>query len=100
MSIPHIRRSSFGVTICTLICRRFGNVSPFSLASLILLAPVLYFGFGYALGRALESKGLRQLIGGKTAKILDTSAGYLPLTSDGLSVSSSGFLAKAFRLER
>ncbi|MDQ2824502.1 MAG: hypothetical protein M3R29_03550 [Verrucomicrobiota bacterium] len=61
----------------------------------ILLALVLYFGFGYALGRALESKGLRQLIGGKTAKILDTSAGYLPLASDGLSVSSSGFLAKA-----
>ncbi|MEP6604254.1 MAG: hypothetical protein ABJB69_09925 [Spartobacteria bacterium] len=65
------------------------------LGLLLILAPCLYFGFHYALGRALETNGLRKLLGGKTAKVLDCNAGYLPLTSTGLSISSRGFLAKA-----
>lgn len=66
-----------------------------ALTALILLASALYLGSGYALDRALESKGLRKLIGGKTARLLGTNAGYLPLASHGLSISSRGFLALA-----
>jgi hypothetical protein len=65
------------------------------LAALILLASALYVASGYALDRALESKGLRKLIGGKTAQLLGTNGGYLPLASHGLSISSRGFLALA-----
>src|SRR3981081_1346175 len=64
-------------------------------ASLLFLAVLIYFGSGYALGRALETKGIRKLIAAKTAKLLDAPAGYLPLTSNGMSISSRGFLAKA-----
>ena len=60
-----------------------------------IFASLVYFGSGYALGRALESKGIRKLIAAKTAKLLDAPAGYLPLASHGMSVSSRGFLAKA-----
>jgi hypothetical protein len=66
-----------------------------ALTALILLASALYLGSGYAFDRALESKGLRKLIGGKTARLLGTNAGYLPLASHGLSISSRGFLALA-----
>lgn len=66
-----------------------------SVIVLLVLAATLYFGSGYALGHALESRGLRKLLSGKTAKVLDCNAGYLPLTSHGLSVSSRGFLAQA-----
>jgi len=45
------------------------------LAALILLGSALYIGSGYALDRALESKGLRKLIGGKTARLLGTNGG-------------------------
>jgi hypothetical protein len=50
---------------------------------------------GYVIGRALETKGLRQLLSGKTAKVFDCDGGYLPLTSHGLSLSSRGFLGQA-----
>ena len=65
------------------------------LAALILLGSAFYIGSGYALDRALESKGLRKLIGGKTARLLGTNGGYFPLASHGLSISSRGFLALA-----
>jgi hypothetical protein len=65
------------------------------LAVLILLGSALYVGSGYALDRAPESKGLRKLIGGKTARLLGTNGGYLPLASHGVSISSRGFLALA-----
>jgi hypothetical protein len=64
-------------------------------SALLLLAVIGYFGSGYVLGRALESKGLRKLLAAKTAKVLDTPAGYTPLASNGLFVSARGFLAKA-----
>ena len=63
--------------------------------TLLFLASIAYFGSGYVLGRALESKGIRKLIAAKTAKLLDAPSGYLPLESRGMSVSSRGFLAKA-----
>jgi hypothetical protein len=65
------------------------------LGLLLILGPVCYIGFGYALGRALETKGLRKLLSGKTAKVLDCNAGYLPLSSNGTSVSSRGLLVQA-----
>src|ERR1700736_2774047 len=71
--------------------RRFVVTVPF----LLILGPLLYVGAGYAIGRALETKGLRKLLSGKTGKVLDCNAGYLPLTSHGTSVSSRGFLAQA-----
>jgi hypothetical protein len=55
-----------------------------------------YFGTGYLVSRALEIRGLRKLLSEKTGKILDASAGYFPLRSHGLSVTSGGFMAKAF----
>jgi hypothetical protein len=62
----------------------------------LLVFPVIgYFGSSYVLGRALETKGIRKLIAAKTAKLLDAPAGYLPLASNGMSISSRGFLAKA-----
>lgn len=60
-----------------------------------IFAALVYFGSGYVLGRALETKGIRKLIAAKTAKLLDAPSGYLPLTSHGMSISSRGFLAKA-----
>ena len=66
-----------------------------TVALLLILGPSLYVGVGYAIGRALETKGLRKLLSGKTAKVLDCNAGYLPLTSHGMSVASRGFLAQA-----
>jgi len=65
------------------------------LVALLALMAAGYFASGYVLGRALESKGLRKLLSAKTAKVLDTTAGYTPLASNGLSVSARGFLAKA-----
>ncbi len=65
------------------------------LAVLVLIGMAGYFGFGYAVGRVLETKGLRKLLAGKTAKVLDCDSGYLRLASHGLSVSSRGFLARA-----
>ncbi len=62
---------------------------------LLIVGPCLYIGLGYAVGRALETKGLRKLLSGKTAKVLDCNAGYLPLTSNGISVFSRGFMAQA-----
>jgi hypothetical protein len=65
------------------------------LGALLVLGALGYFGFGYAAGRLLEARGLRKLIGGKTAKVLDCNAGYLPIASNGLRVWSRGFLAQA-----
>src|SRR2546423_8020333 len=65
------------------------------LALLLILVPALYLGFDYAIGRALETKGLRKLLSGKTARVLDCNAGYLPLGSNGMFVSSRGFFAQA-----
>jgi hypothetical protein len=64
-------------------------------AALLFLGLIVYFGSGYVLGRAVESKGIRKLIAAKTAKVLDAPSGYLPLGSHGMSISSRGFIAKA-----
>ncbi len=66
-----------------------------ALALVLIFGPLIYVGIGYGLSRALETKGLRRLLSGKTAKVLDCNAGYLPLTSHGRSVRSAGFLAQA-----
>lgn len=65
------------------------------LALILIIVPLGYVGTGYALGSLLEARGLRQLLSGKTAKVLDCNGGYLPLKSHGLSVSSLGFLGQA-----
>lgn len=65
------------------------------LVGLVLFASAGYFGYGYVLRRALESRGLRRAISEKTARLLDASVGYTPLASNGLMVSARGFLAKA-----
>ena len=62
---------------------------------LLIILVVGYFGGTYAIGRAIESKGLRKVLGGKTAKLLDCNAGYLPLTSNGVSVASRGVVGQA-----
>ena len=62
---------------------------------LICLGAVGFYGAGQVLGRALETNGIRTLLAAKTAKVLDCDAGYLPLASNGLTISSRGFLAHA-----
>lgn len=54
-----------------------------------------YFGSQFVISRMLETRGLRKLISGKTAKVLDCDGGYLPLEANGRSVWSDGFLGKA-----
>lgn len=60
-----------------------------------ILLPAGYFGSERFIGRMLETRGVRKLLSGKTAKVLDCDSGYLPLGSNGRTVWSSGFLGKA-----
>jgi hypothetical protein len=71
--------------------RRFGIL----VGALVALVLVGYFGFGYAISRTLEAKGIRKLISANTGRMLNCDAGYLPLRSHGLFVSCPGFLAQA-----
>jgi len=60
-----------------------------------IFLPVAYFGSEHFIGRMLETHGVRKLLSGKTAKVLDCDSGYLPLGSNGRTVWSPGFLGKA-----
>jgi hypothetical protein len=71
-----------------------GRVAIIILLALVLLVGGLYAGIGYFLGQALERQGVREVAGRISARFLDANAGYLPLASDGLSISSPGFLAQ------
>ncbi len=60
-----------------------------------ILLPAAYFGSEHVVGRMLETRGVRKLLSGKTAKVLDCESGYLPLSANGRVVWSPGFLGKA-----
>ncbi|MFN2507150.1 MAG: hypothetical protein ABR589_00060 [Chthoniobacterales bacterium] len=65
------------------------------LALVLLLAVVGYFAAGRLFVRFAEGSGLRKHIGAKTAQQLQGEAGYLPLTANGLSFFSRGFVGTA-----